>query len=110
MDELRRRRLIVPGRSLVDRLVSAAMASAERQVAHQLTRGLLSAQAEALDALLTTKEGTSISQLAWARQPPGAPGYRAMARLVEQRHLLSAIGIDPACTESIQPERLRKLA
>jgi TnpA family transposase len=30
MDELRRRRLIVPGPSLVDRLVSAAMASAER--------------------------------------------------------------------------------
>ena len=110
MDELRRRRLIVPGPSLVDRLVSAAMASAERQVAHQLTRGLLSAQAEALDTLLTAKEGASISRLAWARQPPGAPGYRAMARLVEQRSMLSAIGIDPACAESVQPERLRKLA
>jgi TnpA family transposase len=68
MDELRRRRLIAPGRSLVDRLVSAAMASAEQQVAHQLTRGLFSGQAEALDALLTTKEGTSLSRLAWARQ------------------------------------------
>jgi TnpA family transposase len=110
MDELRRRRLIVPGPSLVDRLVSAAMASAERQVAHQLTRGLLSAQAEALDALLTTKEGSSISRLAWARQPPGAPGYRAMARLVEQRCMLSTIGIDPVWAESVQPERLRKLA
>jgi TnpA family transposase len=110
MDELRRRRLIVPGPSLVDRLVSAAMASAERQVAHQLTRGLLSAQAEALDALLTTKEGSSISRLAWARQPSGAPGYRAMARLVEQRCMLSTIGIDPVWAESVQPERLRKLA
>ena len=86
MDELRRRSLIVPGPSLVDRAgLTAAMASAERQVAHQLTRGLLSAQAEALDTLLTAKEGASISRLAWARQPPGAPGYRAMARLVEQR-------------------------
>jgi TnpA family transposase len=110
MDELRRRRLIVPGPSLVDRLVSAAMASAELQVAHQLTRGLLSAQAEALDALLTTKEGASISRLAWARQPPGAPGYRAMARLVEQRSMLRAIGIHPARVQSVQPERLRKLA
>ena len=110
MDELRRRRLIVPGPSLVNRLASAAMASAERQVAHQLTRGLLSAQAEALDTLLTAKEGASISRLAWARQPPGAPGYRAMARLVEQRSMLSAIGLDPACVESVQPERLRKLA
>ena len=110
MDELRRRRLIVPGRSLVDRMVSAAMVSADRQVAHQLTRGLLSTQAEALDALLATKQGASISRLAWARQPPGAPGYRAMARLVQQRSMLSAIGIDPASAESVQPERLRKLA
>jgi hypothetical protein len=71
MDEVRRRRLIVRGPSNVDQLVSAAMALAERQVAHQLTRALLPAQANELDALLTTKGGTSISGLAWARQPPG---------------------------------------
>ena len=86
------------------------MVSAERQVAHQLTRGLLPAQANALDALLTAKEGASISRLAWARQPPGAPGHRALARLVEQRTALSAIGLDPASAESVHPERLRKLA
>ncbi|MGA8761188.1 MAG: Tn3 family transposase [Stellaceae bacterium] len=110
MDELRRRHLIVPGPFIVDRLVSAAVTSAERQVAHQLTRGLLPAQAKALDALLTTRVGTSMSGLAWARQPPGAPGHRALARLVEQRGMLSAIAIDPACADGIHPERLRKLA
>jgi Domain of unknown function (DUF4158) len=110
MDEVRRRRLIVPGPFIVDQLVSAAMASAERQVAHQLTRNLLPAQAKALDALLTTKESASISGLAWARQPPGAPGHRALMRLVEQRGMLSTIAIDPACVDGIHPERLRKLA
>ena len=48
MDEVRRRRLIVPGPSIVDRLVSVAMALAERQVAHQLARALLPAQANEL--------------------------------------------------------------
>jgi TnpA family transposase len=67
-------------------------------------------QAKALDALLTTKEGTSMSELVWARQPPGAPGHRALARLVEQRGTLSAIGIDPASADGVHPERLRKLA
>jgi hypothetical protein len=43
MDEARRQRLIVPGPFIIDQLVSAAMASAERQVAHQLTRDLLPA-------------------------------------------------------------------
>jgi len=110
MDEVRRRRLIVPGPSFVDQLVSAAMALAERQVAHQLTRDLAPAQANALDALLTTKGSASISGLAWARQPPGAPGHRALTRLVEQRGMLTAIAIDPACADGIHPERLRKLA
>jgi len=62
-----------------------------------------------LDALLTSRDGTSMSGLAWVRQPPGAPGHRALARLVEQRAVLSAIAIDPARAESIHPEQLRKL-
>jgi hypothetical protein len=110
MDELRRRRLIVPGPFIVDHLISTAMALAERQVAHQLARGLLPAQAKALDALLTTKEGTAMSALAWARQPPGVPGHHAFARLIEQRAILQAIALEPAGAEGVHPERLRKLA
>ena len=110
MDELRRRKILAPGPSVIERLVAVASMLAERQVAHQLTRDLLPAQAKALDALLTIKEGTAMSALAWARQPPGAPGHRALARLVEQRAILSAIALDPACAEGVHPERLRKLA
>jgi hypothetical protein len=110
MDELRRRKIIAPGASVIERLVGAAETLAERQVASQLTQALLPAQAKALDTLLTTKEGMSLSGLAWARQPPGSPGHRALARLVEQRSTLSAISIDPACAEGVHPERLRKLA
>ena len=109
-DELRRRRLIVPGPFIIEQLVAAATALAERHVAHQLTRGLLPAQHEALDALLAIKEGTSMSGLAWARQPAGAPSYRALARLVEQLAALRAIALDPACAEGAHAERLRKLA
>ena len=79
-------------------------------MAHQLTRDLPPEQAKTLDALLTTKEGTAMSKLAWARQPPGAPGHRALARLVEQRAILRTIGLDPAGAEGVHPERLRKLA
>src|SRR4051794_39298435 len=93
-----------------ERLVAAALVLAERHVAHQLTRGLTPAQAEALDALLRPKEGTPMSMLAWARQPPSAPGHRALARIVEQIGILRAVGLDPACAEGVHPERLRKLA
>jgi hypothetical protein len=81
----RARRLIVPGSSIVERLVAAATALAERRVAHELIRNLSPAQGNALDALLQIKEGAPMSVLAWSRQPPGSPGHRALARIVEQR-------------------------
>jgi len=83
MEELRRRRVIAPGPFIIEHLVVATLVLAERHVAHQLTRALTPAQAEALDALLRPKEGTPLSMLAWARQPPGAPGHRALARIIE---------------------------
>jgi len=110
MNQPQRTRIIAPGASVIERVVAAAAMLAEREVADQPTRGLFPVQAQALDALLATKEGTSMSGLAWARQPPGAPGHRALARLVEQLGMLSAIAIDPTCADGIHPERLRRLA
>ena len=110
LDEMRRRRLIVPGSSVVEELVAAAMTAAERHVAHQLTAGLSRAQAAALDDLLIAEPEASTSVLAWARQPPSAPGHRALVRLVEALERLRAIGLDPTSTESVHPERLRRLA
>ncbi len=110
MDELRRRRIIAPGPSVVERLVAATLVVAERHVAGQLTAALSPAQAKALDDLLDPEKGASISTLAWARQPLGAPGHKALERIVQQLTLLRAIGLDPACAEGVHPERLRKLA
>ncbi len=110
MDELRRRRIVAPGPSVVERLVAAALIMAERHVAGQLTRNLSPAQTEALDALLVSKEGTLLSVLGWARQPPGAPGHKALARIVDQLTHLRSVGLDPACADGVHPERLRKLA
>jgi hypothetical protein len=110
MDELRRRRVVVSGRSTIERLVAAALARAERHVAVQLTRGLTPAQVDALEALLRPKEGTAASVLAWVRQPAGAPGHRALAHLVERLGILRAVGLDPSLAEGVHPERLRRLA
>ena len=110
LDELRRRRIIVPAPSIIERLVAAALVLAERHVASKLTGSLTQAQSEALDALLTPKQGTAMSVLAWARQPAGAPGHKALERLAEQLACLRAAGLDPACADGVHPERLRKLA
>jgi len=110
MDELRRRRIVSPGPSVVERLVTAVLVVAERHVAGQVTRGLSSSQTAALDTLLFPKEGAPLSVLAWARQPPGAPGHKALKRVIEQLACLRGIGVDPGCADGVHPERLRKLA
>jgi len=110
MDELRRRRILAPGPSVIERLVAAALVIAERHVAGQLTRTLSPEQFAALDALLAPKDGTSMSVLGWARQSPGALGHKALKRIVEQLASLRAIGLDPTSAEGVHPERLRKLA
>jgi TnpA family transposase len=91
MDELRRRQIIVPGSSIIERMVATAVLLAERRVASQLTRDLRPEQVAALDALLQIKDGTPMSVLAWARLPPGAPRHRALARLVEQLACLRTV-------------------
>ena len=110
MDEVRRRALIVPGPSIVEQLTAGAAVLADRHVARQLTCSLSLPQVAALDALLAHREGLTISILAWARQPPGPPGHRALSNLVEQLTCLRAIGLDPTLAEGVHPERLRKLA
>jgi len=110
LDELRRRRIIVPGPSIVERFVATALASAEQHVAKQLTDGLTAAQSEALEALLAAKPDTAMSVLAWARLPAGAAGHTALKRLTEQLACLRAVGLDPTSADGIHAERLRKLA
>jgi hypothetical protein len=110
MDKLRRLRILAPEQSVIERLVAATLVIAERHVADQLSRTLSPEQFAALDALLASKDGTSMSALGSARQSPGALGHKALKRIVEQLGSLRAIGLDPTRSEAVHPERLRKLA
>jgi len=109
LDECRRRRIIVPGISAVERMVAQALLDAERHVAEHLTRGLSAEQRRLLDALLLSHPGTNLSGLSWVRQPPGKPGRKMFATIIERLTLLRAIGIDPGIAASVHPERLRRL-
>jgi hypothetical protein len=86
-DELRRRKILAPGSSVIERLIAAVLVVAERHVAGQLTRNLSPAQTEALDALLGSKEESgheSALSVRFARTEPelmrlGARAFRVVA-------------------------------
>ncbi|AWK88574.1 Tn3 family transposase [Azospirillum thermophilum] len=110
MAELRRRRVAAPGPTTVERMVATALLQAERHAAAKLGGALSPGQRAALDALLDNHQGTAVSSLAWARQPPGAPGHRSMARLVDQLRLLRQVGVAPTATDGVHADRVRQLA
>lgn len=109
MAELRRRRVAAPGTTTVERMVAAALLQAERHAAAKLSGTLSPEKRAALDALLDNHPGTAVSSLAWARQSPGAPGHRSMARLIDQLRHLRQVGIAPAATDGIHADRVRQL-
>lgn len=109
LDEFRGRRVIVPGITLVERMVAQALLEAERRVADLLTQPLTAGQRDRLDGLLGSHAAAKTSVLAWVRQPPGKPGRRAFAAVLDRLSILRAIELDPALTSAVHPERLRRL-
>lgn len=107
LEELRRRAIAAPGPSVIERLVATALLQAERHVERQIDAGLSSQQRDALETLLEIRPGTALSALAWTRQAPGAPGHRALTRLINQLSHLRALAIAPAILEEIHADRVR---
>ncbi len=108
-EEFRNRRSIIPGITLLERMAAQALLDAERHVADLLTRDLNWTQRQGLDALLSIRPGTSISVLAWARQPAGRPGHRSFRAILDRLEAIRELELTPSLTESIHPERLRRL-
>ena len=79
LEELRRRAIVAPGPSVIERLVATTLLKAERHVDRQIDAGLTGAQREALEALLEIEGDTTLSVLAWTRQAPGLAGHRALS-------------------------------
>lgn len=109
MGELRRRCTAAPGATIIERMVATALLQADRHAVTKLNGTLSAEQRTALDALLDNHPETAVSTLAWARQAPGAPGHRSLARLVEQLQRLRQIGIDPEAASGIHADRVKQL-
>ncbi len=109
LSEFRARQVIVPGITLVERMAAQALLDAERHVAELLTRKLTATQRDLLDGLLALHLNGRMSLLAWVRQPPGKPGRRAFAAILDRLGTARAIGLNPEVTAAVHPERLRRL-
>ncbi|WP_035564450.1 Tn3 family transposase [Hymenobacter sp. IS2118] len=110
MGHLRRQGILLPAVAVLERLSAEALTRANRQLYDTLTEGLTLETRQGLEDLLTRREGSSLTWLAWLRQAPAAPTSRQMvehlARLASWQHL----GLPAELARRVHQNRLLKIA
>ncbi len=110
VDELSRRRIVVPPVRVIELLVATASTRAQREIYRLLTAPLSSEQRQTLDALLEQRPGTPYSTLAWLRTPPGAPSARGILAHIERLRAIRALGLPADIGRSVHQNRLLRIA
>ena len=110
MGHLRRQGTLLPAVAVLERLSAEALTRANRQLYDTLTEDLTLETRRGLEDLLTRREGSSLTWLAWLRQAPAAPTSRQMvehlARLAAWQHL----GLPAELARQVHQNRLLKIA
>ena len=109
VEECRRRRIVVPSPSALERLCVQARYQARGDVQRRLTDGLSTDQRRRLDVLTQRRAETNQSWLAWLRQMPEAAKPVAMLGLIERLDHVRAAGLDPARGHRVHQARLAQL-
>src|SRR5437868_4211133 len=110
VEECRRRRIVVPSPSALERLCIQARYQARGEVQRKLTDGVSADQRRRLDVLTQHRGETNQSWLAWLRPMPEAAKPVAMLGLIERLDHVRAAGLDPARGHRVHQSRLAQLA
>ena len=110
IEELRRRRIVLPPVLVIERVCAEVATRAQRQIYKVLSQWLTNEQRTKLDQLLESREGGSHSLLAWLRLPPGAPSARNILSHIERLQEIRAIGIPAETSKKVHQNRLLRLA
>ncbi|GGR27029.1 hypothetical protein GCM10008957_42950 [Deinococcus ruber] len=109
MDELRRRKILVPRIQVLERLVAAVQGQADQQTYVMLDFALSDAR-ERAEELLTVQEGQSISRYAWLKQHVGAPKPRNVSLLLDKLALVRSFPVQSNIRSLLPQSRLSRLA
>lgn len=108
-DELRRRRIIVPAVTTLERLCVAALVRAERRVLHDLVHDLDRERIARLEALLTPRPEGGTTWLAWVCRPVEEASTAAFIATVQRLDHVRAIGIEATRAMRVPRHHLLRL-
>lgn len=110
IEELRRRRILLPTPGVLEGLIHLARARAERVVHRALTDGIDAARLAALDELLVATRGGGASPLAWLRGASVSPAAANLHGLIERLRAVRALGIERSREAAVPPIAFDALA
>jgi TnpA family transposase len=110
VQEMRRRRIVLPALGTIERLCAQAYTRAQRRIFKLLTAPLNDAHKASLDALLNIHKGGPITTLTWLRQPPGKPSAKMITAHMERLQALRDIGLPTDLGRNVNADRLLRMA
>ena len=110
VEELRRRRILLPSPLILEAVIRGARQRAER-VAHEvLTAGLDQDTLGRLEALLDQNPTGKLTWIGWLRNAPRSPTPKNVPKLIDRLRHVRAIGIDRTRAAALPPPVFERIA
>lgn len=110
LETLRQQRIVVPAIEVIERVCSEALTQGTRQVYQALITPLSVSQRQGLERLLAVREGSKVSELAWLRQPPGAPNAKQVLAHLQRLQALEGLELPETLGQAVHSNWLHKLS
>jgi TnpA family transposase len=109
-DEMRRRRIVIPGITVLERLAGQACTEAEEALYADVAGRLAPDLIIRMEALLGAGRRAKQSGISWLREPPGKAGVSAMRGLIDRLEAVRHAGIPNDVLQAIPAHRVRRMA
>ena len=109
LEEFRKQKVILPGMTVIERLVWEVRQRAEEKIFKHLVSALTADQMEKLDHTLSHMPESSKTYLAWLRDIPGTGSPDSFLKVIEKLEYIRKLQLK-IDTKGIHPNRLRQLS
>jgi TnpA family transposase len=110
VEELRRRRVLLPSALVLEAVIRRARQRAEALAHGVLTDGLDDAALARLDGLLAARPTGKLTWLGWLRNAPQSPAVSNVGKLLDRLRHVRALGIDHARASALPTAPFERLA
>ena len=109
VEECRRRQVILPGLSVLERLCAGALVAAERRMEARIVAGLDDAMCMGLDRLLTEEVDGGVSRFVWLRRFDVGQNSADINGLLDRLEFLQGFDLPSDLLETVPPHRVARL-